>query len=59
MSGEIRRFKRYPSYKDSGVEWLGRLPAPLLAHTLTVPSQPPVDLIDPDAGSRRRARAGG
>lgn len=21
MSGKIRRFKRYPAYKDSGVEW--------------------------------------
>jgi type I restriction enzyme, S subunit len=26
MSGEIRRFKRYPAYKDSGVEWLGEIP---------------------------------
>jgi type I restriction enzyme S subunit len=26
MSGEIRRFKRYPAYKDSGVEWLGKVP---------------------------------
>jgi type I restriction enzyme S subunit len=26
MSGEIRRFKRYPIYKDSGVEWLGEIP---------------------------------
>ena len=22
-----RRFKRYPAYKDSGVEWLGEIPA--------------------------------
>jgi Restriction endonuclease S subunits len=27
MSGESRRFKRYPAYKDSGVEWLGEVPA--------------------------------
>lgn len=27
MSGKIRRFKRYPKYKDSGVEWLGEIPA--------------------------------
>jgi hypothetical protein len=26
MTGEIRRFKRYPAYKDSGVEWLGEIP---------------------------------
>ena len=25
--GVVRRFKRYPEYKDSGVEWLGRIPA--------------------------------
>jgi type I restriction enzyme S subunit len=24
---ELRRFKRYPEYKDSGVEWLGEIPA--------------------------------
>lgn len=23
----VRRFKRYPAYKDSGVEWLGEIPA--------------------------------
>ncbi len=23
----MRRFKPYPSYKDSGVEWLGEIPA--------------------------------
>ena len=23
----VRRFKPYPSYKDSGVEWLGEIPA--------------------------------
>jgi hypothetical protein len=22
----LRRFKAYPSYKDSGVEWLGEIP---------------------------------
>ncbi len=22
-----RRFKPYPAYKDSGVEWLGKIPA--------------------------------
>lgn len=27
MSGEVRGFKRYPSYKDSGVEWIGAIPA--------------------------------
>jgi len=26
MSQEVRRFKRYPAYKDSGVEWLNDLP---------------------------------
>ncbi len=26
MSREIRRFKRYPAYKDSRVEWLGEIP---------------------------------
>lgn len=25
--GRLRRFKRYPAYKDSGVEWLGEIPA--------------------------------
>lgn len=24
---DLRRFKRYPEYKDSGVEWLGEIPA--------------------------------
>ena len=23
----LRRFKPYPAYKDSGVEWLGQIPA--------------------------------
>ena len=23
----LRRFKPYPAYKDSGVEWLGEIPA--------------------------------
>ena len=22
----VRRFKSYPAYKDSGVEWLGKVP---------------------------------
>jgi type I restriction enzyme, S subunit len=26
-SQALRRFKRYPSYKESGVEWLGKIPA--------------------------------
>ena len=26
-AAELRRFKRYPEYKDSGVEWLGEIPA--------------------------------
>jgi type I restriction enzyme S subunit len=26
MSGASRRYKRYPKYKDSGVEWLGKIP---------------------------------
>lgn len=24
----VRRFQPYPAYKDSGVEWLGKIPAP-------------------------------
>ena len=24
---QLRRFKPYPAYKDSGVEWLGNMPA--------------------------------
>jgi type I restriction enzyme S subunit len=24
---QLRRFKRYPAYKDSGIEWLGEIPA--------------------------------
>jgi hypothetical protein len=24
---DLRRFKPYPAYKDSGVEWLGEIPA--------------------------------
>jgi type I restriction enzyme, S subunit len=24
---ELRRFKPYPAYKDSGTEWLGKMPA--------------------------------
>ncbi len=27
VSGAPRRFKPYPAYKDSGVEWLGEIPA--------------------------------
>lgn len=27
VSTETRRFKRHPAYKDSGVEWLGKIPA--------------------------------
>jgi type I restriction enzyme S subunit len=27
MEMSVRRFKRYPEYKDSGVEWLGEIPA--------------------------------
>ena len=30
----IRRFKRYPAYKDSGVEWLGEIPAGWIAKRL-------------------------
>lgn len=26
-AAEVRRFKPYPAYKDSGVEWLGEIPA--------------------------------
>jgi type I restriction enzyme S subunit len=26
-ASELRRFRRYPAYKDSGVEWLGEIPA--------------------------------
>jgi len=26
-STKIRRFKTYPAYKDSGIEWLGEIPA--------------------------------
>jgi type I restriction enzyme S subunit len=26
-AAELRRFKRYPAYKDSGVEWLGKIPS--------------------------------
>jgi type I restriction enzyme S subunit len=27
ISVAVRRFKPYPAYKDSGVEWLGAIPA--------------------------------
>ena len=27
LQGDLRRFKRYPMYKASGVEWLGEIPA--------------------------------
>ncbi len=27
LKGELRRFKAYPMYRDSGVEWLGEIPA--------------------------------
>jgi type I restriction enzyme S subunit len=27
LKGELRRFKAYPTYKDSGVEWLGKIPS--------------------------------
>ncbi|MFN9795123.1 MAG: restriction endonuclease subunit S [Gemmatimonas sp.] len=27
LNGELRRFKTYPTYKSSGVEWLGDIPA--------------------------------
>lgn len=26
MSREVRRFKRYPAYKNSGMEWFSELP---------------------------------
>ncbi len=27
LAGGLRRFKPYPAYKDSGIEWLGQIPA--------------------------------
>ncbi len=27
LNEPLRRYKRYPAYKDSGVEWLGAIPA--------------------------------
>ena len=27
LEAMVRRFKPYPAYKDSGVEWLGKIPA--------------------------------
>jgi type I restriction enzyme, S subunit len=27
LGGGLRRFKPYPAYQDSGVEWLGEIPA--------------------------------
>jgi type I restriction enzyme S subunit len=27
LKGELRRFKSYPAYKESGAEWLGEIPA--------------------------------
>jgi hypothetical protein len=27
MISVVRKWKRYPIYKDSGVEWLGKIPA--------------------------------
>ena len=26
LAGALRRFKPYPAYKDSGIEWLGQIP---------------------------------
>ena len=28
------KYKKYPSYKDSGVEWLGRIPSEWIGSTL-------------------------
>ena len=51
-----RRFRRYPAYKDSGVEWLGEIPAHwevkrlkfLLQEALQYGANEPAELMDPD-----------
>ena len=51
-----RRFRRYPEYKDSGVEWLGEIPAHwevkrlkfLLQEPLQYGANEPAELMDPD-----------
>src|SRR5687767_14164936 len=56
MSGKVRRFKRYPSYKTSGVEWLGEIPAGwgvlrlkrLLRLPLAYGANEAAELTDPD-----------
>ena len=51
-----RRFRRYPAYKDSGVEWLGEIPVHwevkrlkfLLQEALQYGANEPAELMDPD-----------
>jgi type I restriction enzyme S subunit len=37
-----RRFKPYPAYKDSGVEWLGEIPAGWIAKRLKFVAAEPI-----------------
>ena len=50
----LRRFKPYPAYKDSGVEWLGEIPAHWEASRLRIVSKPTGAERSP--GSSRRDR---
>ena len=51
-----RRFRRYPAYKDSGIKWLGEIPAHwevkrlkfLLQEALQYGANEPAELMDPD-----------
>ncbi len=40
--GALRRFKPYPAYKDSGVEWLGKIPANWTAKRLKLVAAAPI-----------------
>lgn len=56
MDVDVRRFKAYPAYKDSGVEWLGEVPVGWdilrLKHLTVEPPQyganEPAQHVDPD-----------
>jgi hypothetical protein len=39
-AAELRRFRPYPAYKDSGVEWLGKIPAAWGLKPLNVSQSP-------------------
>lgn len=45
----LRRFKAYPAYKDSGVEWLGRIPAHWAVRRLKTIAHAQVSNVDKES----------